>query len=306
MDINPDLWLTDKISANLVQLHRLEEELYVGRTQYQSARVVRLADLGVCLVLDDKIQSTERDEFIYHEGLVHPAMITHPGPETVFIAGGGEGATLREVLAHKSVKKAVMVEIDGEVMELSRKYMPGLSRGAFEDKRTELYTTDAREFLTKSKDKYDIIILDLPDPIEKGPAYRLFTQEFYRIVIDRLTPKGLVAIQAGSASLTELLNLTAVNNTLRSVFPVVVNCAVNVPGYGGPWGLAVASKSSDPTRLSPAEVDKRISARSLKGLKLYDGLAHKGMFSLPLYIREAIAGQTRLITDDHPLYLYGA
>lgn len=306
MDIDPDKWLSDKISHNLTQLHRMEEVLYDGKTRYQSARVVRCTSLGVCLVLDDKIQSSERDEFIYHEALVQPAMMTHPRPETVFIAGGGEGAALREVLSHRTVTRAVMVEIDGEVTALSRKYLPGLSRGAFEDGRTELHHTDAREFLAKSKEKFDIIIVDLPDPIEKGPAYRLFTKEFYNIALDRLTENGLIAVQAGSASLTELINLTAVNNTLQSVFPMVVVCVVTVPCFGGPWGFCIASRKADPSRLSPAEVDKRIAARALKGLKFYDGLTHRGMFSLPLYVRDAMAKQTRIITDKEPLFLYGS
>jgi spermidine synthase len=306
MDIDPDRWLSEKISDNLVHQHRLEEVLYDGKTQYQSARIVRCTSLGVCLVLDGKLQSSERDEFIYHEALVHPAMIAHPRPETVFIAGGGEGATLREALAHKTVKKAVMVEIDGEVTALSQKYLPDLSRGAFKDKRTELHHTDAREFLAKSKEKYDVIVIDLPDPIEEGPAYRLFTSEFYKIVLDRLTEDGLIAVQAGSGSLTELLNLTAVNNTLKSVFPIVMAYVVTVPCYGGPWGLCIASRKNNPALLSPEEVDRRIAARSLKGLKLYDGLTHQGMFSLPLYLRDALAKQRRIITDKNPLYLYGA
>jgi spermidine synthase len=306
MDSDPDNWLNEKISNNLVHRHRLEEVLYDGRTQYQSARIVRCTSLGICLVLDGKLQSSERDEFIYHEALVHPAMIAHPRPETVFIAGGGEGATLREALSHKTVKKAVMVEIDGEVTALSQKYLPGLSRGSFNDKRTELHHTDAREFLVKSKEKYDVIIVDLPDPIEEGPAYRLFTKEFYRIALDRLTENGLIAVQAGSGSLTELLNLTAVNHTLKSVFPIVAAYVVSVPCYGGPWGLCIASLKQDPSLLSPEEVNKRIAARSLKGLKLYDGLTHRGMFSLPLYLRDALAKQRRIITDKNPLYLYGS
>lgn len=306
MDTDPDKWLNDKISQDLIQSHRIEEVLYEGKTRYQSVRVVCCSGLGVCLVLDGKIQSSESDEFIYHEALVHPAMITHPGPETVFIAGGGEGATLREVLSHKTVKRAVMVEIDSEVTELSQKYLPGLSRGAFKDKRAELHHTDAREFLAKSKEKFDIIIIDLPDPIERGPACRLFTREFYRIVLARLAQNGLIAVQAGSASLNELLNLTAVNNTLQSVFPIVVAYVINVPCYGGPWGLCIASRQSDPSRLSPTEVDRRIAARSLRGLKLYDGQTHQGMFSLPLYIRDVLAKQRRLITDKKPLYLYGS
>jgi spermidine synthase len=304
MDTDPDRWLRDNISEDFVQLHRIEEVLYAGRTKYQSAQIVRSSRFGVCLVLDGKIQSSQVDEFIYHEALVQPGMIAHPGPETVFIAGGGEGATLREALSHKTVKRAVMVDIDEEVIALSREYLPDYSQGAFEDGRTELYHVDARDYLAKSNDKFDLIIIDLPDPIEEGPAYLLYTKEFYQIVRDRLTDNGLITVQAGSASLTELLNLTAVNHTLKSVFPIVSPYKADIPCFGGPWGFCLASLGADPSLLSPAEVDSRIAARSLNGLRFYDGLTHQGTFSLPRYIRDALAGQHRLITDKDPLYLY--
>ncbi len=304
MDTDPDRWLRDSISENFVQLYRIEEVLYTGQTKYQSAQIVRSSSFGKCLVLDNKIQSSEADEFIYHEALVQPAMITHPGPEAVFIAGGGEGATLREVLSHKTVKRAVMVDIDEEVVALSKKYLPNYSQGAFEDRRTELYHVDARDYLAKSNDKFDVIIIDLPDPIEEGPAYLLYTREFYQIVRDRLTDNGMIAVQAGSASLNELLNFTAVNNTLKSVFPIVSPYNTDVPCFGGPWGFCLASPKLDPTRLSPDEVNNRITARSLTKLRFYDGLTHQGMFSLPLYIRDAMMSQPRVITDKDPLYLY--
>jgi spermidine synthase len=304
MDIDPDKWLRDSINKNFVQLHRLDEVLYSGRTKYQSVQIVRSANFGLCLVLDGKIQSSEADEFIYHESLVHPAMITHPKPETVFIAGGGEGATLREVLSHNTVKMAVMVDIDEEVIALSRKYLPTHNRGAFADERTELYHLDAREYLEKSPDRYDIIVIDLPDPIEEGPAYRLYTREFYKVVSDRLSSEGLIAVQAGSASLNELLNLTAVNNTLSSVFPIVTTHTIDVPCFGGPWGFCIASRKFNPGHLGIDEINARISQRSLANLKLYDGTTHQGMFSLPLFLRKALENQSRLISDDEPLYLY--
>jgi spermidine synthase len=304
MDTDPDRWLRDSISEDFVQLHRIEEVLYTGQTKYQSVQIIRSSRFGICLVLDGKIQSSEADEFIYHEALVQPAMITHPGPEAVFIAGGGEGATLREVLSHKTVRRAVMVDIDEEVIALSRKYLPGHSRGAFEDKRTELYHVDARDYLAKSNEMFDIIIIDLPDPIEKGPAYLLYTREFYQMVRDRLNDNGLMAVQAGSASLTELLNLTAVNHTLKSVFPIVAPYKADMPCFGGPWGFCLASLSTDPALLSPGEVDSRTAGRSIIGLKFYDGLTHQGMFSLPRYIRDALVSQSRIITDKEPLYLY--
>lgn len=303
MDIDPNKWFQDKVSRDLIQLHSIEEVLYRGQTRFQFAEIIRSGSYGKLLVLDGKIQSSEADEFIYHEALVQPAMLTHPHPGTVFIAGGGEGAVLREVLAHRTVKRAVMVDIDGEVVALCQKYLPDYSQGAFQDKRTELLYTDAREYLAKSRELFDIIIVDLPDPIEEGPAYRLYTREFYQLVRERLTASGIISVQAGSASLTELLNLASVNKTLKSVFPIVCPYQTDVPCFGGPWGFCLASLKLDP-KLSPPEVDKRISARSLTHLRFYDGLTHQGIFSLPKYLREELKKEGRLITDNEPLYIY--
>jgi len=305
MDSDPDNWLKDKVSESFVQLHLIDEVLEAGRTPYQSYQIARSRSFGKCLVLDGKIQSTDADEFIYHEALVQPAMLAHPAPRRVFIAGGGEGATLREVLRHRTVEKAVMVDIDAEVTALSRRYLPEYSQGAFEDSRTELHHSDARQFLAESGGNYDVIIIDLPDPIEAGPAYRLFTQEFYRLAAARLTAEGLIAVQAGAAMLTELLNLTAVYHTLQSVFPIVAAYATHMPCFGGPWGFCLASRRHDPSPLTPAAVDAAIAGRGLSGLRFYDGVTHRGMFALPRYVREAMARQTRLITDAEPLYLYG-
>ncbi len=304
MDIDPGKWFYDRISQNFIQLYSIEEVLYTGQTKFQSAEIIQCGSFGKCLVLDGKMQSSEADEFIYHEALVQSSMITHPCPETVFIAGGGEGATLREVLSHRIVKRAVMVDLDEEVIALCKKYLPDYSRGSFEDRRTELHHVDAREYLANCGEKFDVIIIDVPDPVEEGPAYLLFTREFYQLARDRLTDNGIICVQAGSASLTELLNFTAVNNTLKSVFPVVYSYQVDVPCFGGPWGFCLASLNLSPVLLSPAEIDNRISARSLTGLKFYDGLTHQGMFSLPKYLRDELSKQGRLITDKDPLYLY--
>ena len=304
MDTDPDKWFYDRVSRNLIQLHSIEEVLYTGQSRFQSIQVIGTGSFGKCLVLDGKIQSSEVDEFIYHEALVQPTMITHPCPETVFIAGGGEGATIREVLSHNTVKRAVMVDIDEEVVAICQKFLPNHSRGSFEDRRSELHHVDARDYLAKYGEKFDIIIIDLPDPIEEGPAYLLYTQEFYQLVRDRLTANGIITVQAGSAAWTELLNFTAVNNTLKSVFPIVCPYQVDVPSFGGPWGFCLASQNLNPVLLSVTEVDDRISARSLSGLKFYDGLTHQGMFSLPKHLRGELSKQISLITDNEPLYIY--
>lgn len=305
MDNDADNWLSEKISDNLVYRNRIKDVLYEGETKYQAIRIVRCYSLGVCLVLDDKLQSCEKDEFIYHEAIVHPALVAHPEPRKVFIAGGGEGGTLREVLRHKTVDRVVMVDIDAEVTALCKTYLPGESQGAFEDPRAEVHHVDARGFLENSSDRYDVIIIDLPDPIEEGPAYRLFTKEFYELVLERLTDDGIISVQAGSTSLTELLNFTSVFNTLKSVFPFVFGCTTNIPCLGVPWGFCIASRTLDLSRVPASEIEERIAARSLNELKFYDGTSHLGMFNLPKYVRGAISRQTRIITDDKPLYLYG-
>ena len=304
MDIDPDKWFYDRVSENLMQLHSIEEVLYTGQSKFQSIQVIRTGSFGKCLVLDGKIQSSEVDEFIYHEALVQPAMMTHPCPETVFIAGGGEGATLREILFHPTVKRAVMIDIDADVVAICKKFLPNHSRGSFDDKRTELLHVDARQYLTDTGDSFDVIIIDLPDPIEEGPAYLLYTKEFYQLVRDRLKVNGIISVQSGAAAWTELLNFTTVHNTLKSIFPIVRPYKVDVPSFGGPWGFCLASQNLDPVLLSATEVDNTISARSVTGLKFYDGLTHQGMFSLPKHLRDELAKPARLITDNEPLYIY--
>lgn len=301
MGNEPAKWFFDRISPNLMQLHAIESVIYTGKTSFQSIDIIKTAAFGKCLVLDNKIQSSDLDEFIYHEALVQPALIAHPHPEKVFIAGGGEGATLREVLRHNSVTRAVMIDIDADVIAICKQYLPEYSQGAFDDKRTELKHVDARKYLADSRERFDAIIIDLTEPVEEGPAYLLYTQEFYRLVNERLTPDGLMSVQAGCGSFSELLNFSAVYKTLQSVFPAVKPYLADVPSFGGPWGFCLAARNA--STLSPAEIDQRIAARRLS-LRYCDGLTHQGMFTLPRPLREQIERQTRLITDGQPLYTY--
>lgn len=303
MDIDPAQWLQDTISKDLIQLHSVKEVLFRGRTKFQAIEIVRTGSFGKCLMLDNKIQSSEFDEFIYHEALVHPAMLAHPSPEKVFIAGGGEGATLREILRYETVKKAVMVDIDEDVISLCKKYLPEYHMGSFEDKRTELYHTDARKFLAESDDLFDIVIIDLTEPVEEGPAYLLYTKEFYDIVKTKLTPNGIIAIQAGCASYNELVNFSAVYNTLKVSFAEVHPYHIDIPSFGGPWGFCFASQSIKPVE-SIEETDKRIAARRLENLRLYDGITHRHMFSMTKHLREYFDDHTRIIEDDRPLFTY--
>jgi spermidine synthase len=303
---NPDKrkWLYDEVSPNLAQLHRIKKVIYSGRTKFQSIEIVDTRSFGVCLVLDGKIQSSERDEFIYHEALVHPAMLSHVCPETVFIAGGGEGATLREVLAHKTVGRVVMVDIDGQVIDICRRYLPLFHEGSFNDPRLELNFADARMYLQKTNEKFDVIIIDLVEPLEEGPACLLYTREFYELVKDKLNVGGIISVQSGAAGWTNSKNFTAIINTLKSVFTIVCPYQAYVPSFVDLWGFATASQSVKPAELSPGDIDCRISARLSKGLKSYDGVTHQSLFTLPKHIRHQLAVTRRIITDQKPVFVY--
>ena len=225
-------------------MYRVKSYVYSGKTPYQSVEILETESLGRSLVLDGKTQSATFDEHIYHEALVHPAMLAHPEPRSVFIGGGGEGATLREALAHPTVERVTMVDLDARVVELSRLHLPTHSRGAFDDSKTTLLHEDARGFLEGTSDKYDVIILDLVDPLEEGTAYTLYTREFYQTALGRLNPGGALVTQSGPGSpLNHKECFTAIVHTLvgaggegASLFDLrgVVRDAVDVhDGAGG-------------------------------------------------------------------------
>jgi len=300
----PTNWFWEFVTPHLIQQFSISDILYSGKSEFQSIQVIDTPGFGKCLILDGKIQCSEADEFIYHESLVHPPMITHPKPETVFIAGGGEGATLREVLAHSTVKRVVMVDIDKEVPDICKRFLPSLGQDSFEDSRVELLHIDAMKYLDETREKFDVIIIDLTEPLEEGPAYLLYTQEFYQGLKEKLTQDGLVALQSGSTSMVISLGFIAVANTLRTAFSVVAPYQAEIPSFGGTWGFAVASQNLDPRELSPEEVDRRLSRRVSKPLRFYDGLTHRGIFSIPKYLREEMAREKRIITKDQPLFTY--
>jgi spermidine synthase len=305
-DSDPDKrkWFHDYISPDLTMLHSIREVIYSWRTEFQSVEIVDTGGFGICLVLDGKIQSSERDEFVYHEALVHPAMLTHPDPEKVFIAGGGEGATLREVLAHGAVQKAIMVDIDEEVVDVCRRFLPSFHENSFDDPRAELHFADARKYLEECQDTFDVIAIDLADPLAQGPSRLLYTREFYQVVRQKLARGGIMCAQAESANWTELQNFAAIVSTLESVFPIVRPYQTHIPSFIGLWGFACASETLDPTSLTSEEIDARIAGRVSKELKSYDGITHRAMFTMPKHSRHEVATTGKVITDKEPISAY--
>ncbi len=302
-DRDKDNWFYDEVNPHLAQLHRVRRLVYSEQTEFQRLEIIDTASFGICLVLDGRIQSSEKDEFIYHEALVHPVMLAHSSPEVIFIAGGGEGATLREVLNHRTVKRVVMVDIDKKVIDACRHFLHLFHQGSFDDQRVELHFTDARKYLKETTEKFDVMIIDLVEPLKEGPACLLYTKEFYQLVKRRLATNGIVSVQSGASSWTNLYYFTVIVNTLKSVFPIACPYQVYVPSFTDMWGFTAASQTIDASRLSPEEVDRRIAARMLKRPKSYDGLSHLASFTFPKHTRRRLAATRRIATDRAPVFI---
>lgn len=296
-------WFFETTTPVEGHMHAVLRTHVLAQTKFQQMEILETASYGKCLVLDGRIQSSQADEFIYHEALVHPGLLVHPAPARALVIGGGEGATLREILRYRSVTRAVMVDIDAEVVEACKRHLPEMHQGAFEDPRTEVRHEDARAYLERTDERFDLAVVDLTEPLEEGPACLLFTREFYALIRDRLTPPGVMTMQAGMTKVGELDFFTAIHRTLREVFPVVAAYQTFVSCFGTPWGFILASKGPDPRSLTPEAVDRLIAERVRGELGYWDGQTHAHAFALPKHIRRALERQNRLITDANPIIL---
>ena len=304
-------WHFELVTTDMMAVYRIKDIVHTGTTQYQTVDILDTHSFGLSLVLDGKTQSTELDEHIYHESLVHPALLFSPSVESVFIGGGGEGATLREVLRYDSVKRVVMLDLDQGVVELCRTHLPGHHQGGFDDGRLELRHEDARQYLSTCPESFDAMILDLVDPIEGGPSYLLYTQEFYQIARSKLNPGGILVTQAGSAGLLNYTEcLTAIARTLSETFPETYSYATFVPAFTTLWGYVLAINEGSPltggaglAEVEPSVVDGLISKRLHGELRYYDGITHRRMFSLPKYLRQGIGAEERIATDENPVFM---
>lgn len=297
-------WHYEQITPDLLQVERIRSVIYEGDSPYQHILIHDAECFGRSLVLDDKTQSTELDEFVYHETLVQPSMIAHTSPHSVFVAGGGEGATIREVLRHRSVERLVMVDLDEQVVQACRQHLPSHHQGAFEDTRLSLHYEDAMRYLERTDERFDVAIIDVPDPLETGPAYQIFTQEFYRLMRSRLNDGGIMVAQSGPTGPAFYEQcFSAVANTVQSVFPSVHLCEAFVPSFGTTWGFVIGALDGGMLMQSAEEIDRRIAERISGELLSYDGTAHGGIFALPKFLRQAVAAERRIITQAEPLFV---
>ena len=274
-----------------------ERLVFGGRSRFQDILIVDTSLHGRMLMLDGVVQSCERDEFIYHEMLVHPAMFSHERPRSVLVIGGAEGATIREVLRHPSVERVVMVDIDGQLVDACREHLGAWHRGSFDDPRVTIVIRDARAFVATSDERFDCILVDLSDPDPGSPALLLFTQEFYGILKNRLCPKGCLAVQGEGISPQDCVLHARMVNTLRSVFDRVHPYTYALPSFHRPdadilvtvdpgWSLDRMVSRAREAKLPLSYLSPEIAAAA---------------FSLPPYLRDAYKAHRERLVDAHSM-----
>lgn len=270
------LWFTEKQTENFGITMKVKRTLHTEKTDYQMLEMVETEEWGRMLLLDGMVMTSIKDEFVYHEMVAHVPLFTHPNPEHVLVVGGGDGGVIREVLKHPSVKKATLVDIDGKVIEYSKKYLPEIA-GMLDDERVEVKVGDGFMHIAESENAYDVIMVDSTEPV--GPAVHLFTKGFYAGIAKALKEDGLFVAQSDNPWFKGDL-IRSVFKDVKEVFPITRLYIANVPTYpSGMWTFTMGSKKYDPLEISEErfhDIDTRYYTKEL----------HKAAFVLPKFVRD--------------------
>ena len=279
-----DLWYTEKHSDNVGITLKVTRSLFSGASEYQQLDIVETAEYGRMMLLDGLVMLTERDEFIYHEMIVHPALFTHPAAKKVLVIGGGDGGTIREIVKHPQVEQAVLCEIDGLVVEKSIELLPTVASAIDgSNPRVKLHIDDGLAYIRAHQNEFDVILVDSTDPI--GPAVGLFEEDFYRLVFAALKDDGIMVAQSESPFYHSNIQRD-MYAALRQVFSIVEMYQAFIPTYpSGLWSFACASKRWHPV----TDFDHDRAARRTFTTRYYNEDLHRGAFMLPTFARENVA-----------------
>jgi spermidine synthase len=255
------------------------------QTPFQLLEVYDTAELGRIFRLDGFNMTSERDEFFYHENLVHPAAVAHPHPRQALVIGGGDGGSSEELLKHRTLERVHMVELDPEVIEVSKRHFAKVHRGAFDNPRLQVTVGDGLAYLRGTAVRYDLVNMDLTDPV--GPSVELYSAATFSLVKRAMSADGALTLHIGSPFFhPERVRTTLAS--LRQVFARVTPYFAYIPLYGSMWGFALASDRLDAAALAPERVDHLIAERGLTHLQYYNGDTHRALFALPNYVRELL------------------
>jgi len=280
-----DMWYTEKHSKDVGITLRVTRTLFSGKSEFQQLDIVDTPEYGRMMLLDGLVMCTERDEFVYHDMIAHPALFVHPDPKQVLVIGGGDGGSIREIVRHPEVELATLCEIDGLVVRKSVEHLPTLA-GAIDGShpKVKLHIDDGLAYIREHQNAFDVILVDSTDPI--GPAVGLFEEDFYRLVFGALKEDGIMVAQSESPFYHAEIQRDMFRN-LRAVFPIVEMYQAFIPTYpSGLWSFAFASKKYHPVR----DFDRERAAKRDFHTRYYNEDLHLGAFMLPTFARENIEG----------------
>jgi len=273
-----ELWYTEKQTPYVGITCLIQKTLCHFKTDFQDLAILDTLQFGRMLVLDGMVQTTEKDEFVYHEMIAHIPMQAHPAPLDVLVVGGGDGGAIREVLKYDTVKTATLVEIDGDVIDAAKKYLPDISVG-LSDPRVSVIVADGMQHVKNSAGKYDVILVDSTEPV--GPAIGLFAEEFYKDIYRALKEDGIFVAQTESPFFNREL-IQSVYARISRVFPLSKLYLASIPTYpSGLWSFTVGSKCYEPEHCAGKPVVT----------KYYNEDVHRGAFRLPVFVRELLEAQ---------------
>ncbi len=273
-----ELWYTEKQTERFGITAKIKRTLHTEQTDFQRLDMIETEEFGNMLVLDGMVMTTQKDEFVYHEMVAHVPLFTHPNPKHVLVVGGGDGGVIREVLKHPSVEKAVLVEIDGKVIEYSKKYLPEIA-GDLDNPRVDVQVDDGFMHIAKSENEYDVIMVDSTEPV--GPAAKLFERGFYEGISKALKEDGIFVAQTDNPWFKADL-ISQVNRDVKEIFPVTRLYTANIPTYpSGLWTFTIGSKKYDPLKV---EKDRFHDIET----KYYTKELHTAAFALPKFVRDLV------------------
>jgi spermidine synthase len=275
-----DKWFTEKHSDTINFSIKVSKTLYSTQTKFQKLEVFENIELGKFFTLDDYLMITEKDEFIYHDMIVHVPMAVHPKAQRILVIGAGDGGTIRELCRYIDVQHIDMVEIDEEVVTVCKKYFPNSTTG-FNDPRVHLYFMDGLAFVASKKNEYDLIIVDSTDPFSVGEG--LFTQAFYKDCFSALKDDGILVNQHESPFYEHYQkNMQRAHKRIKETFPIARVYQAFIPTYAsGHWLFGFASKKYDPL----VEVDFEKWLKLGIKTQYYNPELHRGSFALPNYVK---------------------
>jgi spermidine synthase len=289
MQYNRNIWYTERNELIAMSLRHSGDVLFRGQSPFQKVEVYDTYAYGKLLTLDGKVMTTEKDEYVYHEMMSHPAMHTHGNVKQVLVIGGGDGGVVREILRHQQVERCVMVEIDGMVIDASKEHLPTIA-AAFDNPKLELHVADGIAYVQEAKDAtFDLVIIDSTDP--EGPAEGLFSYDFYRHVNRILRPEGLMVVQSESPRY-EVETFQEIYQCFREIYgPANVHCGLmSIPTYPtGTWSFALCAKGGQQPKA--VDVAKAEAFSQQHGLRYYNGDIHLAAFALPNFVKELLAAK---------------